>query len=100
MANATETAHSSAAINEMNDKLDRLLDIILKQNGQIAELKSEVAGLKVSHSAGSKAAVVPAAAQTVDTAKIETRLTRLVEEYLSRYEREYGRKLDAFARTR
>lgn len=95
----TETTQSTAALNEMNQKLDKLLDIIQKQNSQLVELKSEVADLKISHSSVSKATPTTAA-QPMDTSKMEARMCRLVEEYLVRYDREYGRKLEAFQRGR
>lgn len=99
--NHNQTA--AGPINDMNIKLDQLLDIIQTQSCQIAELRSEVIELRKSHS--NVATAPPASASTpaqphqiaeVNTQKLELRLSRLIEEYLSRYEREHSKRLEAF----
>lgn len=104
---ATETTPLPLAINDVNDKLDQLLEIIHKQNSQIAKLTNEVTELKHAHSTAKETATkpvmtvaTPAAVQPADLAKVEASVTRIVEDYLSRYEREHSRKLDAFTRAR
>lgn len=92
-------------INDINIKLDQLMEIIQTQNCQITELRNEVVELRKSHSnvvvaaAATAAAVVPskpAQISEVNTQKLELRLTRLIEEYFARYEREHSKRLEAF----
>lgn len=100
-------------ISIVNIKLDQLMEIIQTQNCQITELRNEVVELRKSHSnvaaAATTAAAAAAAANTpskpiqiadVNTQKLEQRLTRLIEEYLSRYEREHSKRLEAFLMAR
>lgn len=98
--------HNSASagpINDINIKLDQLMEIIQTQNCQITELRNEVVELRKSHSnvATASAATTAAPAKPiqiadVNTQKLELRLTRLIEEYLLRYEREHSKRLEAF----
>lgn len=97
--------HSTAAvaagpINDINNKLDQLIEIIQTQNCQISELRNEVIELKKSHSsfAASATASVSKTTQNTDlsTQKLEQRLSRIIEEYLSRYEREHSKRLETF----
>lgn len=97
--------HSTAAvaagpINDINNKLDQLLEIIQTQNCQISELRNEVIEMKKSHSsfAASASASVSKTTQNTDlnTQKMEQRLSRIIEEYLSRYEREHSKRLETF----
>lgn len=90
---------TDSSLNHINNKLDQLLEIIQTQNCQISELRNEVSDLKKSHSDSTPASSSTNQSQ-LESPKIELRLTRLIEEYLSRYEREYGRKLDAFLMAR
>ncbi|XP_031617309.1 enhancer of mRNA-decapping protein 4 homolog isoform X2 [Contarinia nasturtii] len=90
---ATET------INDINIKLDQLMEIIQTQNCQLSELRSEVADLKKSQS---NAVATSKQTQNVDIniQKLEHRVSRLVEEYLSRNEREQNKRLENFLMTR
>lgn len=97
--------HSTAAvaagpINDINNKLDQLIEIIQTQNCQISELRNEVIELKKSHSsfAASASASVTKTTQNTDlsTQKLEQRVSRIIEEYLSRYEREHSKRLETF----
>lgn len=92
-------------INDINIKLDQLMEIIQTQNCQITELRNEVIELRKSHSNVAMAAATPSSAAApakpiqiadVNTQKLELRLTRLIEEYLLRYEREHSKRLEAF----
>lgn len=95
---------SSTPINDINNKLDQLLEIIQSQTCQIFELRNEMAELKKSQStavASVAAAAVAggSSAQQVEvkTQNMEIRLSRMIEEYLARYEREHSKKLEAFS---
>lgn len=94
--------HSSTPvgpINDINIKLDQLMEIIQTQNCQISELRNEVAELKKSHSNVATTSKQPQNAD-INTQKIEIRLSRLIEEYLARYEREHGKRLETFVMAR
>lgn len=97
---------SAGPINDINIKLDQLMEIIQTQNCQITELRNEVVELRKSHSSVAAAVASVAApskpAQTADinTQKLELRLTRLIEEYLLRYEREHSKRLETFSLAR
>lgn len=90
---------SSTPINDINLKLDQLLEIIQSQNCQISELRNEVIDLKKSHSGG---AISSGSTQKVEvnSQNMEIRISRLIEEYLSRYEREHNKRLEAFVASR
>lgn len=87
---------SAGPINDINIKLDQLMEIIQTQNCQLSELRSEVIELKKSHSnvAATTSKSTPNA--EVNTQKLELRLSRLIEEYLIRYEREHSKRLETF----
>lgn len=94
---------STTTINDINNKLDQLLEIIQSQTCQIFELRNEMAELKKSQtstvvSATAAAVTGGSSAQQVEvkTQNMEIRLSRMIEEYLSRYEREHSKKLEAF----
>lgn len=103
---------SAGPINDINIKLDQLMEIIQTQNCQIIELRNEMVELRKSHSNVASAAVAAAAAAAstapskplqiadINTQKLELRLTRLIEEYLVRYEREHSKRLEAFLMAR
>lgn len=102
--NLYEKSVSTSPINEINNKLDQLLEIIQSQTCQIFELRNEVAELKKCQTTAvaSVAAAAVAGGNTaqqveVKTQNMEMRLSRMIEEYLSRYEREHSKKLEAFA---
>lgn len=76
------------------------MEIIQTQNCQISELRNEVAELKKSHSI---TATVSKSNQNADvnTQKLlETRLSRLIEQYLSHYEVEHNKRLEMFMKAR
>lgn len=94
--------HSSTPvgpINDINIKLDQLMEIIQTQNCQISELRNEVAEMKKSHSN-----VATTSKQTpnaeISAQKLELRVSRLIEEYLGRYEREHSKRLESFVMAR
>lgn len=95
---------SAGPLNDINIKLDQLMEIIQTQNCQITELRNEVIELRKSHSnvatttsvAAKSAPAQPIQIADVNIQKLELRLTRLIEEYLSRYEREHSKRLEAF----
>lgn len=93
---------SAGPINDINIKLDQLMEIIQTQNCQITELRNEVIELRKSHSnvATAAAPAKPIQITDVNTQKLELRLTRLIEEYLLRYEREHSKRLEAFIMAR
>lgn len=102
--NLYEKSVSITPINDINNKLDQLLEIIQSQTCQIFELRNEMAELKKTQSTAvasvAAAAVVGgSSAQQVEfkTQNMEIRLSRMIEEYLSRYEREHSKKLEAFS---
>lgn len=99
MQTFTHNTASVSTINDMNNKLDQLLEIIQTQNCQISELRAEVADLKKSHS-NAAIASKPTQNTEINTQKLELRLTHLIEEYLTRYEREHNKQLEAFVRAR
>lgn len=80
---------SSSPINSIGHKLDQMLEIIQTQNCQISELRNEIIGLKQNRVEGNDAL-------KAEGNKIEIRLSKLIEEYLIRYEREHNKKLEAF----
>lgn len=75
--------------NSISHKLDQMLEIIQTQNCQISELRNEIIGLKQNRTERDDSL-------KVEANKIEIRLSKLIEEYLIRYEREHNKKLDAF----
>lgn len=83
------TSSSSSPINNIGHKLDQMLEIIQTQNCQISELRNEIIGLKQNRVEGNESL-------KVEANKIEIRLSKLIEEYLIRYEREHHKKLEAF----
>lgn len=80
---------SPSPINNISNKLDQMLEIIQTQNCQISELRNEIIGLKQNRTEGEDLL-------KVEANKIEIRLSKLIEEYLIRYEREHNKKLEAF----
>lgn len=99
--------NSAGPINDINIKLDQLMEIIQTQNCQITELRNEVIEMRKSHSNVVAAAVTAAAPSKtpvqiadINTQKLELRLTRLIEEFLLRYEREHSKRLEAFVMAR
>lgn len=86
-------------INDINMKLDQLMEIIQTQNCQLSELRSEVADLKKSQS-NAAAAVTSKQTHNVDMQKIEKRINKVLEEYLSRYDREQMKRFENFLMTR
>lgn len=80
---------SASPINNISHKLDQMLEIIQTQSCQISELRSEIIGLKQNRVDGDESL-------KVEANKIEIRLSKLIEEYLIRYEREHNKKLEAF----
>lgn len=80
---------SPSPINNISHKLDQMLEIIQTQNCQISELRNEIIGLKQNRADGDESL-------KVEANKIEIRLSKLIEEYLIRYEREHNKKLEAF----
>lgn len=96
MQSFNHSAASAAPLNDINIKLDQLMEIIQTQNCQISELRNEVAELKKSHStvAASAAKPIQNADAILNTQKLELRLSRLIEEYLNRYERDHKQRLE------
>lgn len=80
---------TSSPINSIAHKLDQMLEIIQTQNCQISEMRNEIIGLKQNRVEGNDAL-------KAEGNKIEIRLSKLIEEYLIRYEREHNKKLEAF----
>ena len=68
-------------------------EIIQTQNCQISELKNEVLALKKSHS---DSEAKPNTNLEKMTKQIEFSLSKLINEYLIRYEREHNKKLEQF----
>lgn len=97
---STAAAVAAGPINDISNKLDQLMEIIQTQNCQISELRNEVIELKKSHSSFAASASASASKTTqntdLNTQKIEQRLSRIIEEYLSRYEREHSKRLETF----
>lgn len=92
---------SSSPINDINLKLDQLLEVIQSQNCQIAELRNEVVDLKKSHSGIGKASASGSTQKVeVNSQNMEIRVTKLIEDYLGRYEREHKKRLEAFSSSR
>ncbi|XP_055296288.1 enhancer of mRNA-decapping protein 4 homolog isoform X3 [Sitodiplosis mosellana] len=90
---------SAGPINDINIKLDQLMEIIQTQNCQLSELRNEVIELKKSHSNAATASKTVSNTE-INTQKLELRLSRLIEEYLMRYEREHSKRLEAFLMAR
>lgn len=78
------TQPSAGSLSDINDKLDRMLEVIQSQNCRIAELQSEVVALKRVDAAQG------------DNGSSDLRTAKVVEEYLTRCEREHNKRLDAF----
>lgn len=86
-------------INDINFKLDQLMEVIQTQNCQISELRNEIADMKKSHSSGVASTTITTQTD-MNIQKIEVRLSKLIEEYLVRYEREHFKKLTEFTAAR
>lgn len=91
---------SAGPINDINIKLDQLMEIIQTQNCQLSELRNEVIELKKSHSNTATTSKNVPNAEQLATQKLEIRLSRLIEEYLMRYEREHSKRLETFLMAR
>lgn len=87
---------SAGPINDINIKLDQLMEIIQTQNCQLSELRNEVIELKKSHSNVAATTSKGTPNSEVNTQKLENRLSRIIEEYLVRYEREHSKRLETF----
>lgn len=94
MQSFNHSAASAGPLNDINIKLDQLMEIIQTQNCQISELRNEVAEMKKSHSIVAASASKPNQNAEINTQKLELRLSRLIEEYLIRYEREHSKRLE------
>lgn len=94
--NHSQASISAGPINDINIKLDQLMEIIQTQNCQISELRNEVAELKKSHSTIAVSASKSTQNSDINTQKLEHRLSKLIEEYMSRYEREHRKQLETF----
>lgn len=94
MQSFNHSAASAGPLNDINIKLDQLMEIIQTQNCQISELRNEVAEMKKSHSTVAASASKPNQNAEINTQKLELRLSRLIEEYLIRYEREHSKRLE------
>lgn len=99
MQTFNHNAASAGPINDINIKLDQLMEIIQTQNCQLSELRNEVAELKKSHSNTAAVSKTVSNAE-INTQKLELRLSRLIEEYLLRYEREHSKRLENFLMAR
>lgn len=87
---------SAGPINDINIKLDQLMEIIQTQNCQLSELRNEVIELKKSHSNTTTNTSKVASSAEINTQKVELRVSHLIEEYLKRYEREHSKRLETF----
>lgn len=90
VGNPFKKCATSSPGNEVSYKLDQLLESLQTQNCQIAELRNEVLDLKKNRLDDSTTKV------EIISNKIEFRLSKMIEEYLIRNEREHNKKLEAF----
>ncbi|XP_022214740.2 enhancer of mRNA-decapping protein 4 homolog [Drosophila obscura] len=105
--NAGEGDSTAGGNAELNDKIDLLLDLVKAQSKQLNKLENEVS--KLQQQQQQTAAVAAAAVQPVKSDaslepknvnqlayKIEMQLSKLMEQYLKRYENEHSKKLSEF----
>ncbi|XP_017153982.1 enhancer of mRNA-decapping protein 4 homolog [Drosophila miranda] len=112
--NAGEGESTAGGNAELNDKIDLLLDLVKAQSKQLHKLENEVSKLQLQQQQTAAVAVAAAtAAQSTksDTSlepknvnqlayKIEMQLSKLMEQYLKRYENEHTKKLSEFLQAR
>ncbi|XP_068150298.1 enhancer of mRNA-decapping protein 4 homolog [Drosophila tropicalis] len=119
-SNASNSSHNATAIvsgvkvdqhssgsSETNAKLDQLLGLVKAQSQQLNKLENEVATLQLQQQQmaaktdpnSSSASLEP---KTVNQLayKIEMQLSKLMEQYLKRYENEHKKKLAEFLQAR
>ncbi|KAH8279887.1 hypothetical protein KR054_009471 [Drosophila jambulina] len=106
--NAGVAADGSNGNGELNAKIELLLDLVKAQSKQLNKLEHEVTKLQKQQQV---AATVPAASSKPDASldpknvnqlayKIEMQLSKLMEQYLKRYENEHKKKLTEFLAAR
>ncbi|KAH8259108.1 hypothetical protein KR038_003034 [Drosophila bunnanda] len=102
--NAGGAGNDSNGNGELNAKIELLLDLVKAQSKQLNKLEHEVTKLQKQQQV---AAAVPAASSKPDQSldpknvnqlayKIEMQLSKLMEQYLKRYENEHKKKLAEF----
>uniref|UniRef100_A0A1A9WBH7 Ge1_WD40 domain-containing protein n=1 Tax=Glossina brevipalpis TaxID=37001 RepID=A0A1A9WBH7_9MUSC len=78
-------------LNEMNMKMNELIDLVKMQTIQINNLQKEITDVKNLDTIGSTNKCI-----SEYSFKLEMQLTKMLEQYLKRYEIEHKRKLAAF----
>lgn len=80
---------STAQMNQMYNKMDQMIELVQAQTGQIKDLKKQLNALQKSK--GDEYAKM-----YQKSAQLEASLSKLIEEYLIRYERQHKTKLEGF----
>ncbi|XP_034666719.1 enhancer of mRNA-decapping protein 4 homolog [Drosophila subobscura] len=101
--NAGEGESTAGGNAELNNKIDLLLDLVKAQSKQLNKLENEVSKLQQQQQQ-TATAVQPAKSDTSLEPKnvnqlaykIEMQLSKLMEQYLKRYENEHSKKLSEF----
>ncbi|EDW71758.2 uncharacterized protein Dwil_GK22271, partial [Drosophila willistoni] len=119
-SNASNSSHNATAIvsgakvdqhssgsSETNAKLDQLLELVKAQSQQLNKLENEVATLQLQQQqmaakTDPNSSVASSEPKTVNQLayKIEMQLSKLMEQYLKRYENEHKKKLAEFLQAR
>ncbi|XP_012157924.1 enhancer of mRNA-decapping protein 4 homolog [Ceratitis capitata] len=81
---------SSTDLTELNGKMDQLIELVKMQSIQINNLQEEVASMKKTNPLASTKSM------SEFSFKLEMQLSKLMEQYLKRYENEHKKKLAAF----
>lgn len=89
VSSSASNAVNSQQMDQMSAKLDQILRLMQAQSFEITDLRSQVAELE-------KSRIIDNTENNQFAQKIETRLSKMLGEYLIRYEREHSKKLEAF----
>ncbi|XP_054741449.1 enhancer of mRNA-decapping protein 4 homolog isoform X1 [Anastrepha obliqua] len=81
---------SNTEFSELNGKISQLIDLVKAQSMQINNLQAEVASMKKANPMASTKSM------SEFSFKLEMQLSKLMEQYLKRYENEHKKKLAAF----
>ncbi|XP_067625151.1 enhancer of mRNA-decapping protein 4 homolog isoform X2 [Eurosta solidaginis] len=87
---AAQVADSHLDLTEINGKINELIDLVKMQSVQINNLQVELTNMKKANPMASTKSM------SEFSFKLEMQLSKLMEQYLKRYENEHKKKLTAF----
>ncbi|XP_030384242.1 enhancer of mRNA-decapping protein 4 homolog isoform X2 [Scaptodrosophila lebanonensis] len=85
---------------ELNSKLEQLMDLVKAQSQQINKMEHELNKLQMQQPQKNNAAAMQPKSINELAYKIEMQLSKLMEQYLKRYENEHKKKLTEFLAAR